>query len=105
VQWVGEKKLNQIFGGAMKVNVAPPLAMTEPECCLVCMSMMENEEMVRLLPNYNHVFHADCIDLWLGLRSMCPVCRTEANLLRVQPHPCEPLAPVHGGAVKIISGL
>ncbi|XP_047318644.1 RING-H2 finger protein ATL40-like [Impatiens glandulifera] len=47
--------------------------------CSVCLSLLEQNEMVRKLPNCNHTFHSQCIDMWLGSHSTCPVCRTEAE--------------------------
>ncbi|KAK9152958.1 hypothetical protein Sjap_000438 [Stephania japonica] len=52
--------------------------------CSVCLSTIEEEEMVRLLPNCKHTFHSQCIDMWLNGHSTCPVCRTEAEP-RAQP--------------------
>ncbi|XVE86380.1 hypothetical protein DITRI_Ditri18aG0030300 [Diplodiscus trichospermus] len=56
--------------------------------CAVCLSMLENEEMARLLPNCKHIFHAECIDKWLASHSTCPLCRIEAEP-RLQPEPRE----------------
>ncbi|XP_068345392.1 E3 ubiquitin-protein ligase ATL41-like [Pyrus communis] len=47
--------------------------------CAVCLSMLEDEEMARLLPNCKHSFHAECIDKWLNSHTTCPICRTEAK--------------------------
>lgn len=45
--------------------------------CAVCLSELEDTEMLRLLmPKCNHVFHRECIDRWLELHTTCPVCRT-----------------------------
>lgn len=56
-----------------------------PECS-VCLSMLLDEEMVRLLPNCNHVFHLECIDKWLDMHGTCPVCRTKVEpRLRAEP--------------------
>lgn len=63
--------------------------------CSVCLGVIENGEMARLLPNCNHIFHAECIDKWLGSHSSCPICRTEAEP-RVQPEPREPPAGLAG---------
>ncbi|CAL0322582.1 unnamed protein product [Lupinus luteus] len=56
--------------------------------CAVCLSVLENEETVRLLPNCKHTFHIDCIDTWLASHSTCPICRTKAEP-RLEPQPRE----------------
>ncbi|KMZ68455.1 E3 ubiquitin-protein ligase, ATL family [Zostera marina] len=43
--------------------------------CAVCISEFEDDEMIRLLPKCDHVFHTNCIDEWLGTHTTCPVCR------------------------------
>ncbi|CAA3001558.1 E3 ubiquitin- ligase ATL41-like [Olea europaea subsp. europaea] len=47
--------------------------------CSVCLSMLEDDEMARTLPNCKHTFHAECIDKWFGSNSTCPICRAEAE--------------------------
>lgn len=65
--------------------------------CAVCLSMLEDEEMARLLPNCKHSFHAECIDTWLNSHTTCPICRTEAEpRMDLQPEPRE--GPVAGAA-------
>ncbi|GLJ32508.1 hypothetical protein SUGI_0654170 [Cryptomeria japonica] len=49
--------------------------------CAVCLSEFGGTERAKLLPNCNHYFHKDCIDIWFRLHTSCPVCRT-----RVQPN-------------------
>ncbi|XAR73450.1 hypothetical protein NMG60_11007421 [Bertholletia excelsa] len=44
--------------------------------CAVCINEFEDEETLRWLPKCDHVFHPDCIDVWLASHSTCPVCRT-----------------------------
>ncbi|KAJ1391867.1 Zinc finger, RING-type [Sesbania bispinosa] len=56
--------------------------------CAVCLSALEDEETVRLLPNCKHTFHVGCIDTWLASHSTCPICRTKAEP-RLEPHPRE----------------
>lgn len=65
--------------------------------CAVCLSVLEKEEIARLLPNCKHIFHAECIDKWLSSHSTCPICRTEAEP-RVLPVPREgPAGPAAAG--------
>lgn len=61
--------------------------------CAVCLSMLEEEEMARLLPNCKHTFHAECIDKWLSSQSTCPICRTEAQP-QLQPENREPVTGI-----------
>lgn len=63
--------------------------------CAVCLSVLEDQEKARLLPNCNHTFHAECIDKWLSSHSTCPICRSEAEP-RIQPVARE--GPVGGAA-------
>ncbi|KAL1299173.1 hypothetical protein HN51_043594 [Arachis hypogaea] len=69
--------------------------------CAVCLSGVEDEQEVRLLPNCKHSFHVACIDTWLASHSTCPICRTKAEPiigLQLQPHPREPPILVHDDA-------
>ncbi|KAI5076996.1 hypothetical protein GOP47_0009061 [Adiantum capillus-veneris] len=43
--------------------------------CAVCLSEFESGEMLRLLPACDHLFHKDCIDMWLFSHTTCPLCR------------------------------
>ncbi|KAH9362834.1 hypothetical protein HPB48_015203 [Haemaphysalis longicornis] len=54
--------------------------------CAVCLSSLENGEIVRVLP-CNHEFHAACVDRWLRSKRTCPICRWDAT--RAAPPPPE----------------
>ncbi|XP_047960504.1 E3 ubiquitin-protein ligase ATL6-like [Salvia hispanica] len=47
--------------------------------CAVCLNEFEDHETLRLIPKCDHVFHPDCVDVWLESHVTCPVCR--ANLV------------------------
>ncbi|KAL9682608.1 hypothetical protein QQ045_014410 [Rhodiola kirilowii] len=64
--------------------------------CAVCLSEFGDEDLVRLLPECDHVFHPHCIDKWLASHATCPVCRT--NLL--QPLESNDYVHVDGGLLS-----
>ncbi|CAI9757259.1 unnamed protein product [Fraxinus pennsylvanica] len=77
--------------------------------CSVCLSLLDDGEMARTLPNCKHTFHAECIDKWFGSNSTCPVCRTEAEP-RLVAEPREDVAapsapPFHGANSMIITSM
>ncbi|KAG5567034.1 hypothetical protein RHGRI_002562 [Rhododendron griersonianum] len=43
--------------------------------CVVCLSLFEDQEVGRRLPDCGHGFHVECIDMWLSSHSNCPICR------------------------------
>ncbi|XP_022869568.1 RING-H2 finger protein ATL52-like [Olea europaea var. sylvestris] len=44
--------------------------------CAVCLSVFEEGEEIRQLPQCKHCFHAPCIDMWLYSHLDCPLCRS-----------------------------
>uniref|UniRef100_A0A2C9UHF2 RING-type E3 ubiquitin transferase n=1 Tax=Manihot esculenta TaxID=3983 RepID=A0A2C9UHF2_MANES len=50
--------------------------------CAVCLAEFEDNDMLRLLTVCYHVFHQECIDLWLESHKTCPVCRGDLDLPR-----------------------
>ncbi|WCJ29128.1 RING/U-box superfamily protein [Euphorbia peplus] len=50
--------------------------------CAICLSEFEDEDALRLLTVCYHIFHQECIDLWLKSHKTCPVCRTDLDLPR-----------------------
>ncbi|KAI3453393.1 hypothetical protein Pfo_010056 [Paulownia fortunei] len=43
--------------------------------CAICLVEFEGSDVLRLLTACCHVFHQECIDLWLESHKTCPVCR------------------------------
>ncbi|KAJ0704796.1 putative transcription factor C2H2 family [Helianthus annuus] len=43
--------------------------------CSICLADYKPEDVVRLLPDCDHLFHCKCIDTWLKVHPTCPVCR------------------------------
>ncbi|CAN4087262.1 unnamed protein product [Withania somnifera] len=59
--------------------------------CSICLSTIEDGELVRILPNCNHNFHVECIDKWFNCNLTCPICRTKLEP-RLLPEPREGVA-------------
>ncbi|XP_044498255.1 RING-H2 finger protein ATL16-like [Mangifera indica] len=47
--------------------------------CAVCLNEFQEDEKLRMIPNCSHVFHIDCIDVWLQNNANCPLCRTSIS--------------------------
>ncbi|KAJ4829397.1 hypothetical protein Tsubulata_014541 [Turnera subulata] len=48
--------------------------------CAICLGEFSEEDELRLLTVCFHVFHQECIDLWLESHKTCPVCRRDLDL-------------------------
>ncbi|KAK6917658.1 Zinc finger, RING-type [Dillenia turbinata] len=60
--------------------------------CSVCLSTIDDEDMVRLLPICEHLFHVECIDMWLGSHTTCPICRSTVEPVVTEAQPTVPVA-------------
>ncbi|KAJ7954729.1 RING-H2 finger protein [Quillaja saponaria] len=47
--------------------------------CSVCLNEFQENDKLRIIPNCSHVFHIDCIDVWLQNNANCPLCRTSIS--------------------------
>lgn len=55
--------------------------------CVICLGLVQVGEMVRQLPACMHLFHVDCVDMWLRSHSTCPICRAVVVGLPSEPPP------------------
>ncbi|KAL2327336.1 hypothetical protein Fmac_020763 [Flemingia macrophylla] len=49
---------------------------TAATSCSICLGDYKSSDLLRVLPDCDHVFHLKCIDPWLRLHPTCPLCRT-----------------------------
>ncbi|KAJ1278770.1 hypothetical protein BS78_04G104300 [Paspalum vaginatum] len=47
--------------------------------CAVCLEDVRRGETVRRLPACGHLFHRDCVDMWLHSHTTCPLCRCQLS--------------------------
>ncbi|KAM0920204.1 hypothetical protein ACQ4PT_007660 [Festuca glaucescens] len=48
--------------------------------CSVCLGTLHFGEIVRMLPLCKHLYHVECIDMWLASHETCPLCRADVEL-------------------------
>ncbi|RLN55358.1 hypothetical protein BBJ29_009188 [Phytophthora kernoviae] len=66
-----EKALTMVFSFLCKQTLQGTTTMTS---CLICRCSFEVGEEIKSLPCF-HSYHSDCIDSWLSLNKVCPVCQ------------------------------
>jgi hypothetical protein len=49
------------------------------ECC-ICLSIFQDNEMVRVLLECKHVYHSECLDMWISVHPSCPLCRASIHI-------------------------
>ncbi|XP_027940280.1 E3 ubiquitin-protein ligase At1g63170 [Vigna unguiculata] len=50
----------------------------EDAVCCICLAKYENNDELRELP-CSHLFHKDCVDKWLKINSLCPLCKNDVG--------------------------
>jgi len=63
------------FSTSTTRGVARTQRLREDAECPVCLVPYVAGDVVRLLPDCQHAFHAACIDRWLYSKATCPMCR------------------------------
>eukprot|EP00747_Dinoflagellata_sp_TGD_P160611 gnl/TRDRNA2_/TRDRNA2_178000_c1_seq4.p1 gnl/TRDRNA2_/TRDRNA2_178000_c1~~gnl/TRDRNA2_/TRDRNA2_178000_c1_seq4.p1 ORF type:complete len:341 (-),score=29.51 gnl/TRDRNA2_/TRDRNA2_178000_c1_seq4:134-1042(-) len=48
-----------------------------PEVCAICIMEVSSGEALYVIDVCGHVFHAGCINRWLRVSTLCPLCRQE----------------------------
>ncbi|KAL3096852.1 hypothetical protein niasHT_029140 [Heterodera trifolii] len=56
----------------------PSIAVDNESDCAICLDQIRAGIHVKQLPSCEHIFHEDCIKLWIqGGHSACPMCRQQ----------------------------
>ncbi|RQM21160.1 hypothetical protein B5M09_010075 [Aphanomyces astaci] len=94
--WVGElglvmlanqlqqAELNNTRGASMRLIAQLPTRVFEATAadgceCLVCRYNFSPGDEIRTLPCF-HSYHSNCIDPWLRINKVCPVCQVSIEL-------------------------
>jgi hypothetical protein len=67
-------EINYILGKSLKIKENDCL-IKDCEKCIICFEQYKVNELKRIIPVCNHIFHKKCIDKWLKSKSNCPICR------------------------------
>ena len=62
------------------------------QVCCICLANYENNDELRELP-CSHLFHKDCVDKWLKINALCPLCKSEAGETATGSDPGEDASP------------
>jgi len=49
---------------------------TDEKACSICIEDYKEDDGLRILP-CSHMFHAECIDMWLAKQTTCPLCKLD----------------------------
>lgn len=68
--------INNYFGNEFDLNV---LSNECEKTCSICLNEMKQTDKLRKMRDCEHIFHKDCIDNWLLIKSNCPYCRKDCS--------------------------
>ncbi|XP_020883111.1 putative RING-H2 finger protein ATL21A [Arabidopsis lyrata subsp. lyrata] len=66
----------------MELGESRRLPGTNDIVCPICLSEYVSKETVRCIPECDHCFHIECIDVWLKIHGSCPLCRNSPSPAR-----------------------
>ncbi|CAL9130788.1 unnamed protein product [Musa acuminata var. zebrina] len=68
----------ELLSVLMPAHIYSAAATREKQQCAVCITELRDGDEVRHLARCLHLFHVDCIDVWLRSYTSCPFCRAMA---------------------------
>jgi hypothetical protein len=68
-----DESSEDIFLGSDRETGSPP------DNCPICQDEMPNPAAIKTLP-CQHQFHTDCIQRWIEMRNLCPLCKRVADV-------------------------
>ncbi|KAI4318245.1 hypothetical protein L6164_026033 [Bauhinia variegata] len=81
-QWIGVVDYTYIKSPvSMSAKSLEVEAGFERSQCCICLSVFQEDEKLKVLPECGHSYHSECLEKWLSANPSCPLCR--ASLLQV----------------------
>ncbi|CAL9771735.1 unnamed protein product [Musa acuminata subsp. burmannicoides] len=78
----GDREINlesQCDGGILAAGTDKERMISgEDAVCCICLAKYVDNEELRELP-CSHVFHKDCVDKWLKINALCPLCKIKVG--------------------------
>ncbi|MBA0784442.1 hypothetical protein Gotri_026392 [Gossypium trilobum] len=70
------RKINsEVKGGAETVGTEKDCAIPGDDAvCCICLASYADNDMLKELP-CSHFFHTNCVDKWLKMKALCPLCK------------------------------
>lgn len=66
-------------GGVLAAGTENERAISaEDAVCCICLAKYAEEDELRELP-CSHFFHVECVDKWLNINALCPLCKSEVG--------------------------
>ncbi|XP_038984604.1 E3 ubiquitin-protein ligase At1g63170-like [Phoenix dactylifera] len=70
---------NQVNGGILAAGTDKERTISaEDAVCCICLANYVNNDELRELP-CTHYFHMECVDKWLKINALCPLCKSEVG--------------------------
>ncbi|KAF7817209.1 E3 ubiquitin-protein ligase [Senna tora] len=74
-----ERNSNVCEGGVVAAGTEQERVISgEDAVCCICLAKYENNDELRELP-CSHLFHKECVDKWLKINAVCPLCKSEVG--------------------------
>ncbi|KAA3457778.1 E3 ubiquitin-protein ligase [Gossypium australe] len=70
------RKINsEVRGGAETAGTEKDCAIPGDDAvCCICLASYADNDMLKELP-CSHFFHTNCVDKWLKMKALCPLCK------------------------------
>ncbi|OMJ90581.1 hypothetical protein SteCoe_6971 [Stentor coeruleus] len=61
-----------------QIETLPHVKAVDEGSCCICLDEIKVEEYLTILP-CTHKYHSICVDNWLLIKPLCPICKTRIN--------------------------